>query len=147
MAAVGVLDSFVDAGFDDFEINIPYHEQRPYKIFLWHAPECWMASMEDNLNKGREVAAGEGATVGEALWNLTDQHLHGAKPWTGDATALPERIMLVAAIVWADAVREAAEEDAAKVAAAAAVAGETEAAYAQAVKARDTLLDRSLASW
>lgn len=143
MPAVGCLDSMFAAGFDDFEINVPYHDLRPYKIFLFNNGDHWMASMEDNLANGREVAAGEGATPGEALWDMTDGQLHSAKGWTGDVSALPHRIMLVAAILWAEATGKTAEEDTAKATAALAEAAAQTAAYTRACADRDALFDRT----
>lgn len=113
--AYDCLDSLTAAGFDDFEITIPYSDERPYRIFLFHCGDGrWRASVEDNLADRLEVAEGEGSSPGEALWNLGNEHLGTAEGWAGDAAILAPRIMLLASILWADATRKTAEEDAAR---------------------------------
>jgi hypothetical protein len=104
----------------------------------------WSASLEDTLANHVEVAEGEGRSLAEALWNLTDQHLHSAKGSTGDVSIIPARIMLVASILWVDATRKAAQVDAEKAAALALEARKTAVSHAQAAAARDELFDRTM---
>ena len=142
------LCSLMEAGWDNFEITIPYGEERPYRLVLWEHGGHWAACVENAMCNDETMAEGEGNSPGEALWNVGSGHLGSAMPWTGDAVAIPARLMLLAAVLWADATKEAARADAEAASKAAQTAREAAESHARALALRDDLLDEaSIAVW
>lgn len=112
-----VLDVMIAAGWDDFEITIPFHPERPYRVLLFEHEGTWKADLENTMCGHETEAQGAGKSVAEALWNLGEPHL-GGMSWPGEGNlvpgAIPARLMAQAAVLWAAAVEACAEEARAK---------------------------------
>jgi hypothetical protein len=115
--AAPVLDVMIAAGWDDFEIGIPFHPELPYRVLLFKHDGIWKADLENSMRGHAMEAQAEGKSAAEALWNLSEPHL-GGMSWPGDDNlvpgAIPARLMAQAAVLWAGAVKECAEEARAK---------------------------------
>lgn len=104
--------SLLAAGFDSYEIYIPYTENRPYQLCVWAQEKGWGAVIYDMDNNMVTRATGNGASAGEAIWDLTKIPDDG--PWSGDNDALPSRIIALAARLWETDTVAAAHVDSAK---------------------------------
>lgn len=129
------LSAMITAGWDDFEIGIPYHDYRPYLLTLFGNKDRWYATVEDTITGTYvTVAHSEGSTSDEALWNVTSK-VPGFRPWAGKTAAIPVRLLALAAILWAEATAKDAGYDA-----------ESAENHARAIADRDALIARAEAA-
>lgn len=128
------LSSLLAAGWDNFEITIPYHDECPYLLTLWEIKGHWSACVLNTMCDYETMAKGEGASASEALWN-TASAVFGTQPWTGNTAAIPARLIALAAVLWAQATAEVADEDA-----------EAASNHARAVADRDAAVAKAAAA-
>jgi hypothetical protein len=99
-----LLDGLMAAGFDSWEMYIPYDDERPYQITLWRNDDGpWKAVVENTNDNYNTVARSEAETPSAALWGLTGE--------SGDDADLPAALVSMAARLYQiDVVQQAFRE-------------------------------------